>query len=194
MERLTKDNEMLINMSHLKLFLLPLVLIGLPRGIAPEPLSPKNSLDTFKDGNHRICSQKPVLFVSGKMEERGVCLWFRKRGTHVIGLFALPATDSGICIAGKITQNIINGVAIDEVSSEVGQGLPLDNTETAQTPLMYWDDTHFLEIGDSFLIDVAYDKKVQQYGGQIFYRKAVLNLNGFYKYTAGESLPPIACD
>lgn len=157
---------------------------------APPSQSQESLIDRLSDGNYRFCSEPQS---NGSLfEESGYCFRFRKTGDRVVGTyFAAPMGEQNMCVTGVLNQNIVTGtglehwyawsepVSLDSFplqpiwdSPEIGGGHMLANNPRIVNSGNYGSDDHWAFI---------------QYGS------VQLNLDEFYRYTAGTVLPPEHC-
>jgi len=161
---------------------------GTPSPVASPPkptqaFSRSRLVESLPSGNHRLCSKVNNSPIASS--EEGVCFNFRKAGTQITGLYGPDrATDDGIvCINGLVRNNTISGAGV-EVTSELIHGIETKPRQSRDSRLEHWDK--FLQLG-------RWRLTVVPGGNVIYYDSALLNLNGFYQYSAGTELPPRSC-
>jgi hypothetical protein len=64
-------------------------------------------LSQLKDGHHQVCMDTDT--------EGLVCLRFQKRAQEIVGFYSYPATESSVCIEGRIDNksNTIRGITVE---------------------------------------------------------------------------------
>lgn len=133
---------------------------------------------TLADGNYQFCSQPdPHNWQDGA----GVCFVFQKVARQVEGYYGYPHSDNFICIKGKVDDNLITGEALE--ISWTGH----EWTDIPQSTFK-WDLEGRLTLSQGSII-----RTVDDVEGQIdwlLFRKAVLNLDGFYQYSSPRMTPP----
>jgi hypothetical protein len=67
------------------------------------------NLSQLKNGQHQVCMETPDSGLT--------CLWFQKRGLEITGTYFYPATESIICIEGRLStkNNTIRGIAVQDM-------------------------------------------------------------------------------
>jgi hypothetical protein len=126
---------------------------------------------TLADGNYQFCSQpetKDSPFGSG------VCFWFRKVNNRVVGNYGYPQSDDSICVNGEVQGNLATGEAL----AVSWPGSPWENIP--QSPVD-WDEEGRLKLNQGGIIHTSGSKDERI--DWIQFRSAVLNFNGFYRYT-----------
>jgi hypothetical protein len=157
-------------------------------GTTPEPV--RSSLQRLPNGNYKVCSE-PLPASVGKEQNliTGDCFAFRKSGTRVVGTYYDTRTfgENAVCMSGTLSNSTVRGEAVEEIGSVGRQSTP-PNSSGSQ--LVNWDKEGYLK--------VARASVVRSYGAPVYYktvryRSALLNLNSFYRYSAGTKVPPSKC-
>lgn len=154
------------------------------------------TIESLPSGNYTLCSKQPDYIEDGegiRLGHQGMCANFRKRGNQIKGFFwgAMPS-EKVICISGLIRNNTLSGSAAQMVNVETG----LLDPKIRQAPnsqMEEWDKEGFLMVGRWRSVVTQYSRTLNRHGGVIYYDRALLNLNGFYRYPAGIHLPPKSC-
>ncbi len=84
-------------------------LISINRATAADlPGLRRINLSQLKNGQHQVCMNTATSFT---------CLWFQKRGLEITGTYFYPATESIICIEGRLStkNNTIRGIAVQDM-------------------------------------------------------------------------------
>ncbi|NJO72617.1 MAG: hypothetical protein HC833_01860 [Leptolyngbyaceae cyanobacterium RM1_406_9] len=129
------------------------------------------SLVSLIDGDYQFCSQpEPADWRDGA----GVCFNFNKSGHHVEGYYGYPHSDRFICVQGEVNGNQVIGEAL-VVSWAGGQWGEIP------TSAFEWDDEQRLTLdqGERLRTDSDSQHQVEQ----ILFHRAVLNIDGFYRYS-----------
>ena len=161
----------------------------LSTGLVGPSAQAESNIQSLADGNYRVCSE--VASAEGKVPE--MCFLFRKIGNRVTGNFFAPNSDLGICITGKVNNNIISGEALESTLPD-NEPLQLDS-ESQGSKLVNWDNNGYLKIAEGSVKNTPFtigDGNID-YTALINYRNALLDLNGFILYNAGTTLPPRSC-
>jgi hypothetical protein len=85
-------------------------LVSINRAAAAElPGLRKVNLSQLKNGQHQVCMNTANSGLT--------CLWFQKRGLEITGTYFYPATESTICIEGRLStkNNTIRGIAVQDM-------------------------------------------------------------------------------
>jgi len=155
--------------------------------IAGEPAQAQTTIEGLPTGNHRVCSQLPT----SRGMESGMCFLFRKVGDRIVGNFYIPYSSWLVCVSGKVDGNKVNGEAL-ESSGELGS--PTD-PKFQGSRLENWDERGYLKLAEGRVVNRRYVPGTEGlYTAWFVYEKALLNLNGFYFYNAGSTLPPERCE
>jgi hypothetical protein len=158
------------------------------QGTSQAAIGSRTAIQDLPDANYRFCSEPPGEY--NRM--MGMCLIFRKNGDRVIGDFFWPYSEGGICVNGSANGNVIDGKALERQEDDESITVRLEHQGSQ---LSNWDRTGFLKVSDGALTETR-DNGVTRgyrYTGTIVYQHALLNLNGFHRYTAGEIVPPRSC-
>lgn len=129
------------------------------------------SLVTLPDGVYQVCSQpEPTDWHGGA----GVCFNFNKLGHHVEGYYGYPHSDRFICIRGEVSENVVTGEAL--ATSWAGA-----RWDSIPASAFEWDDEKHLSLDQGEMIQTSDDaaNPVEW----ILFRRAILNLDGFYQYS-----------
>lgn len=138
----------------------------------------KPTAATLVDGNYQLCSQPdPHSWQDGA----GVCSIFQKVGRQVSGYYGYPHSDNFICLKGKIDENLITGEAL-EIS-----GAGREWTDIPQSAFK-WDLEGRLTLSQGTIVRTVDD--VEGRIDWLLFRKAALNLGGFYQYSSPRMTPP----
>ncbi|MDZ8054156.1 MAG: hypothetical protein RMX68_017295 [Aulosira sp. ZfuVER01] len=122
------------------------------------------------DDNYQFCSQSaPQDWRDGA----GVCFVFAKIGNRVDGYYGYPHSDDFICLRGKVDGNRIAGEAL-AISWAVHQQNQIPESA------FHWDSEKRLTISQGNIIRTTKDGEDPI--EWIFYRNALLNIDGFYQY------------
>jgi len=136
------------------------------------------NIASLANSNYQFCSQPdPKDWRDGA----GVCFNFSKTGNRVNGYYGYPHSDQFICIRG-----IVDG---DYIAGE-GLGIVWDNLQLKNTPEsaeFKWDSEGHLTLSQGNILNTA---NADEDGAKwILYRKASLNLEGFYQYNRPRMTP-----
>ena len=119
----------------------------------------------------------------------GVCFWFHKTGSRVVGYYGYPHSDHFVdCVMGKVSHNQIHGQAF----AIAWPGSPWDNIPASS---FKWDRDGYLSLGQSATIPVVH----QEIGSVevVRFDQVTLTLDGFYRYSAKKAKqmksPPKTC-
>jgi hypothetical protein len=133
---------------------------------------------TLADGNYQFCTQPdPHNWQDGA----GVCFVFQKFDRQVDGYYGYPHSDNFICVKGQVEDNQITGEALE--ISWAGH----EWTDIPQSAFG-WDSEGRLTLSQGNIIRTTDD--VEGRIDWILFRKAVLNLGGFYQYSSPRMTPP----
>jgi hypothetical protein len=147
----------------------------------PTPIMAKAQeslqLNRLKDGNYQFCSQPDP---GGWQVGAGVCFVFSKRGEVVDGYYGYPHSNTFVCIRGKASDRQL-----------LGEGfMPFwqDGAPEAQTaPESLKDQEGRLHLSQGKRVS---SQSPGMAGTQIlFFAKASLNVNQFYRYSAPRMTP-----
>ncbi|HEY9872516.1 MAG TPA: hypothetical protein V6D12_03735 [Candidatus Obscuribacterales bacterium] len=158
---------------------------------APNTPAPvKSSLQRLPNGKYKVCSEPPST-TAGKDNNliTGYCFAFRKSGSRVIGTYYDTKTlgEEAVCMSGTLNNSAVRGEAIEEIGS-VGRQKTPPNSSGSQ--LVNWDKEGYLK--------VARARVVRTYGAPLYYKtvrygSSLLNLNSFYRHSAGTIVAPSKC-
>lgn len=140
---------------------------------------PYDTIATLPDGNYRYWSGQTgasasalTVISDAELIQRGGALFlFQKTGSTIIGRFSYIDSDS-ICMQGRVSGNTISGTA----------ATALPDGRTLGESFESWGPGGFMEVRRS----VTQNNRTT-FGG------AILDLNGFSRINAGNSLPPDGC-
>lgn len=140
-------------------------------------IAPQN-IASLVNGNYQLCSQPdPQDWRDGA----GVCFNFHKIGNRVNGYYGYPHSDEFICIRGIVDGDYITGE---------GLGIVWDNFQPKNTPEsaeFKWDSEGRLTLSKGNILNtINADEDGVKW---ILYRKASLNLEGFYQYNRPRMTP-----
>jgi hypothetical protein len=126
---------------------------------------------SLANGNYQLCSQPaPKDWRDGA----GVCFNFSKIENRVDGYYGYPHSDHFICIRGIVNGNHIIGEAL---AISWGVNLLKNTPESA----FKWDSEGRLIVSQGRVISTTNDS--EDGAKWILYRKASLDLQGFYQYS-----------
>jgi hypothetical protein len=150
--------------------------------LATQPLN----IASLVNGNYQFCSQPdPKDWRDGA----GVCFNFNKTGNRVNGYYGYPHSDQFICIRGIVDGDAYGNPRGDRITGE-GLGIVWDNLQQRNTPEsaeFKWDWQGRLTLSQGNILNtINADKDSAKW---IFYRKASLNLQGFYQYNRPRMTP-----
>ncbi|MCF4965807.1 hypothetical protein [Nostoc sp. CMAA1605] len=144
-----------------------------------QDTKPQINIANLANGNYQFCSQPdPQDWRVGA----GVCANFQKTANRFEGYYGYPHSDNFICIRGNVKGNLITGEAFAILWSGNQQNhLPQSR--------FIWDAEGRLTLSQSYLMGTAnhHEDAMQR----IFYRQALLNLEGFYQYNRPRMTPPL---
>lgn len=153
----------------------------------PPPVPVGNPADAqyivgaLDDGEYQFCTgpePPPGTFP----EATGVCFYFSKASNNLIGTYGYPHSDNLIaCVSGTVNENIMTGEALDVSGYSIDWSVVPPPEE-----VISWDENGFLTISGARLLDSYTD----EFGNDISWIKfdrAVLDLNGFYRYSQSPS-------
>ena len=149
---------------------------------------------SLRDGNYRFCSHPPQSKIVSDQDllHAGYCFVFRKSGSQVVGFFGVVPGDSLICVDGILDKNTVKGKALQpllpgnppqELLNSVNRGSSWKN----------WDGSGALKVARGSVTN-TYNPNQKYYQTVIQYSQAQLNLEDFYRYNAGDILPPKSCN
>lgn len=157
-------------------------------GNTPAPV--KSSLQSLPNGKYKVCSEPPST-TAGKDNNliTGYCFAFRKSGSRVIGNYYDTKTlgEEAVCMSGTLNNSAVRGEAIESIGS-IGRQKTPPNSSGSQ--LVNWDKEGYLK--------VARARVVRTYGAPLYYKtvrygSSLLNLNSFYRHSAGTIVTPSKC-
>jgi hypothetical protein len=138
------------------------------------------NIASLANGNYQLCSQPdPKDWRDGA----GVCFNFSKTGNRVNGYYGYPHSDQFICIRGLVDGARITGE---------GLGIVWDNLQLNNTPKsaeFKWDSEGRLTLSQGHILNLNTINADDDHAQWIFYRKASLNLQGFYQYNRPRMTP-----
>ena len=140
---------------------------------------PYDTIATLPDGNYRYWSGQTGASASAltnisdaTLIQRGGALFlFQKTGSTIIGRFSYIDSDS-ICIQGRVSGNTISGTAATDSSDGRTLGESFES----------WGPGGFMKV-----------RRASAQNGRTTFGGAILDLNGFSRINAGNSLPPEGC-
>jgi hypothetical protein len=141
----------------------------------------------LNDAAYQFCSEpEPQDWRQGA----GVCFWFKKIGNEVVGIYGYPHSGRYVdCISGLLDRQGVTGQALAIASS--GEDWP----QLPQQGLT-WDEEGHLRLGTGKVVHTERHRSGQL--ELIQFRSAVINLQGFYQYSAAKAkqMPtlPGSCD
>ncbi|MBU7585383.1 MAG: hypothetical protein KAF91_21255 [Nostoc sp. TH1S01] len=137
------------------------------------------NIASLGNGNYQFCSQPdPQDWRDGA----GVCFNFTKTGNQVNGYYGYPHSDQFICVRGIVDSDRITGEGLSMVW-DIPQKHPPDSAE------FKWDAEEHLTLSQANILNtVNVDEDSATW---ILYRKASLNLEGFYQYNRPRMTPVI---
>jgi hypothetical protein len=162
-------------------------------GVPAQPSASGAGFAALPDGDtYRVCSQPPVEGADA-YQVVGHCLAFRKTGDRVVGNFYDTETlgEVGLCVSGTLSDNTVQGEAIEFIGSVGNPKIP-DNSEG--TALVNWDDDGFLQVAQARVI--AQEEQGEGTGvmvDTVQYGEAVLTLDGFHRHPDAEVPAPTDC-
>ncbi|MBD2446643.1 hypothetical protein H6G76_05580 [Nostoc sp. FACHB-152] len=134
------------------------------------------------NGNYQLCSQPdPKDWRDGA----GVCFNFSKTGNRVNGYYGYPHSEQFICIRG-----IVDADACGERITGEGLGIAWDNFPLKNTPEsaeFKWDSEGHLTLSKGNIFNTV--NADEDNAKWILYRKASLNIEGFYQYNHPRMTP-----
>lgn len=149
----------------------------------------QSSVQTLRDGNYRFCSNPPPRNRVNDLYlvNAGYCYVFRKTGNRLVGDYYDPKTlgEESVCVSGTLGNNIVSGEGREFIGSVGRQSTPPNSNGDR---LVNWDNKGYLKVARAILVG-----KPGSVGTSVRYRRASLNLNGFYRYNAGTGQPPRDC-
>jgi hypothetical protein len=147
-------------------------------GLATQP----GKIASLKNGNYQLCSQAdPKDWRDGA----GVCFNFSKTGNRVNGYYGYPHSDEFICIRGIVDADACGERILGEGLGIAWDDLPLKNTpESAE---FKWDSEGHLTLSKGNILNTV--NADEDNAKWILYRKASLNLEGFYQYNRPRMTP-----
>lgn len=149
----------------------------------------ESQIQNLQNGNYKFCSNPPPTnqASSASMENAGYCFMFRKKGNRLVGNYydARSFGEVSVCVTGTLSNNILTGEAV-ELVGDIGRQSSPPSSEGTQ--LVKWDKQGYLRVAGAKVI-----RRTQTGSRTVHYRRALLNLNGFYRYKPGERQPPTNC-
>jgi hypothetical protein len=134
------------------------------------------------NGNYQFCSQPdPKDWRDGA----GVCFNFNKNGNLVNGYYGYPHSDQFICIRGIVDADACGDCITGEGLGIAWDDLPLKNTPEAAE--FKWDSEGHLTLSKGNILNTV--NADEDNAKWILYRKASLNLEGFYQYNRPRMTP-----
>ena len=133
---------------------------------------------TLADGNYQFCSQPDT---HNWQDGAGVCFVFQKFDRQVDGYYGYPHSDNFICVKGQVEGDRITGEALE--ISWAGY----EWTDIPQSAFK-WDLEGRLTLSQGNVVRTIND--VEGRINWILFRKASLNLGGFYQYSSLRMTPP----
>jgi hypothetical protein len=130
------------------------------------------SIARLGNGKYLACVKKKQPDV---YDESQTCFEFIKQGRNIKGGYEVTQEGPVVCVVGTIKRNIITGSVYDDSVSSAANGVPFDGIEELRSKLPTSTPTPLtthLQVAEGKL-------EISKVGGQITYRKAVLNLNEF---------------
>ncbi|BAY14532.1 hypothetical protein NIES21_02890 [Anabaenopsis circularis NIES-21] len=141
--------------------------------LANQPVNIANLVN----GRYQFCSQPdPQDWRNGA----GVCFNFTKNRNQVNGYYGYPHSDQFICIRGIAEGNQINGEGLSIVWD-----IPPKKTPDAAE--FNWDSEKHLTLSQTNILNTV--NVDEDSANRILYRKASLNLEGFYQYNRPRMTP-----
>ena len=134
---------------------------------------------TLADGNYQFCSQPDT---HNWQDGTGVCFVFQKSDRQVDGYYGYPHSDNFICVKGQVEDNRITGEALE--ISWAGH----EWTDIPHSTFM-WDAEGRLILSQGNIVRTIND--VEGRIDWILFRKAKLNLGGFYQYNSPRMTSPL---
>lgn len=129
------------------------------------------------NGKYQFCSKpKPNDWRDGA----GVCFNFSKVGNKVDGYYGYPHSDGFICVRGTVTGNSITGEAL-EISWEGNQ------RDEIPKSAFYWDTEKRLILSQGKIVRTVNNSMNST--DWILFKRAALNVDGFYQYSTPRMTP-----
>jgi hypothetical protein len=179
-------------MSSMKRFRLStrwlVLLLGIVLSVVQTPAIAANQLSQtivarLSDGQYQFCSEpKPNDWRTGA----GVCFNFAKVGNRVDGYYGYPHSDAFVCVRGTVAGNAMTGEAL-----EISWG----GSQRTKIPpsAFHWDAEKRLTLSQGRIVRTV--ENAVDRTDWIIYRRASLNVDGFYQYEAPIMTPPTKlCD
>lgn len=183
--------EVMMKGQLLASFLASTALASSVYGVPVRAQSQLNSpISSLRDANHRLCSEPPNR---GELKMSGMCFLFRKEGDEVIGQFFEPYTDNLICVHGVTDGMTVTGIA---VSTPPLRSAPVRlEPEAKDFELGNWDNAGYLKVARGSVSNESIPVgEYTEYSATISYKAALLDIEDFYRYNAGTTLPPRSCE
>jgi hypothetical protein len=144
------------------------------------------NIGSLANDNYQFCSQPDA---KDWRDGAGVCVNFSKNGNQVNGYYGYPHSDQFICIRGIVDGNAYGNPSGDHITGE-GLGILWDNLQLKNTPEsaeFKWDSEGRLTLSKG---NILHRVNADEDGAKwMFYRKASLNLKGFYQYNRPRMTP-----
>jgi hypothetical protein len=142
-----------------------------------QDTKPQINIANLVDGKYQFCSQPdPQDWRVGA----GVCANFQKTANQFEGYYGYPHSDNFICIRGNIKGNLITGEAFAILWGRNQENHLPQSTFT-------WDSEGRLTLSQGNLTRTAnHPEDAVQW---ILYRRALLNIEGFYQYNRPRMTP-----
>ncbi|WP_228058938.1 hypothetical protein [Nostoc sp. LEGE 06077] len=135
------------------------------------------NIASLVNGNYQFCSQTdPQDWRDGA----GVCFNFTKNGHQVNGYYGYPHSEQFICIRGIVEGNRITGEGLGIVWD-----IQPENTQNSAE--FKWDSEERLTLSQANILNTV--NVDEDNANWIWYRKASLNLEGFYQYNRPRMTP-----
>ncbi|OCQ97111.1 hypothetical protein BCD64_16145 [Nostoc sp. MBR 210] len=135
------------------------------------------NIASLVNGQYQFCSQPdPQDWRDGA----GVCFNFSKTGNQVNGYYGYPHSDQFVCVRGIADKNRITGEGLSIVW-DIPQKNTVDSAE------FKWDAEENLTLSQANILNTA--NVDEDSATWILYRKASLNLEGFYQYNRPRMTP-----
>ncbi|MBE9006128.1 hypothetical protein IQ259_13970 [Fortiea sp. LEGE XX443] len=150
--------------------------------LANQPVN----IASLANGNYQLCSQPdPKDWRDGA----GVCFNFSKNGNRVNGYYGYPHSDQFICVRGIVDGDAYSNPRVERITGE-GLAIVWDNLQLKNTPEpaeFKWDSEGHLTLSQGNILNTI---NADEDGAKwILYRKASLNLQGFYQYNRPRMTP-----
>ncbi|MGB3292307.1 MAG: hypothetical protein WBB01_04835 [Phormidesmis sp.] len=152
-----------------------------PTTVVPTPFegTTLSTLAALPDGNYRYISGEADrrTYATEELLQRGDSVFvLRKEGNRVTGDLLPRIGQSGICVTGLASGNVITGAAYPYEPTDILQ----NSGDSGETLAPYGNDA--LKV-----------RRTQRQGNRLYYARATLDLNSFSRINAGAVLPPESC-